>query len=154
MFVLGFPWGLSDVTCFHSECTLPESRLWLWVTAAPQSFQISAVNSNTTKLNEGWLRSINIQGNVTFPRRHWHKHKVIKRHFFGQIVLGAQDSMSAFLFSFRRCNSFIENPSALKKPQAKLKKMHNLGYKNSSPPKEPQPKRVEEVYRALKNGLE
>uniref|UniRef100_A0A8C0D151 Rho family-interacting cell polarization regulator 2 n=1 Tax=Balaenoptera musculus TaxID=9771 RepID=A0A8C0D151_BALMU len=53
-----------------------------------------------------------------------------------------------------RCNSFIENPSALKKPQAKLKKMHNLGHKNSSPPKEPQPKRVEEVYRALKNGLD
>uniref|UniRef100_A0A8C9BGZ6 Rho family-interacting cell polarization regulator 2 n=1 Tax=Phocoena sinus TaxID=42100 RepID=A0A8C9BGZ6_PHOSS len=53
-----------------------------------------------------------------------------------------------------RCNSFIENPTALKKPQAKLKKMHNLGYKNSSPPKEPQPKRVEEVYRALKNGLD
>ncbi|KAB0404911.1 hypothetical protein E2I00_001220, partial [Balaenoptera physalus] len=53
-----------------------------------------------------------------------------------------------------KCNSFIENPSALKKPQAKLKKMHNLGHKNSSPPKEPQPKRVEEVYRALKNGLD
>ncbi|XP_072801682.1 rho family-interacting cell polarization regulator 2 isoform X3 [Vicugna pacos] len=53
-----------------------------------------------------------------------------------------------------RCNSFIENPSALKKPQAKLKKMHNLGHKNNSPPKEPQPKRVEEVYRALKNGLD
>ncbi|XP_054980292.1 LOW QUALITY PROTEIN: rho family-interacting cell polarization regulator 2 [Sorex araneus] len=53
-----------------------------------------------------------------------------------------------------RCNSFIENPVALKKPQAKLKKMHNLGHKNSSPPKEPQPKRVEEVYRALKNGLD
>ncbi|XP_025772926.1 rho family-interacting cell polarization regulator 2 [Puma concolor] len=43
-----------------------------------------------------------------------------------------------------RCNSFIENPSALKKPQAKLKKMHNLGHKNNNPPKEPQPKRVEE----------
>ncbi|KAJ8790489.1 hypothetical protein J1605_004462 [Eschrichtius robustus] len=55
---------------------------------------------------------------------------------------------------YKRCNSFIENPSALKKPQAKLKKMHNLGHKNSSPPKEPQPKRVEEVYRALKNGLD
>ncbi|XP_024839457.1 rho family-interacting cell polarization regulator 2 isoform X6 [Bos taurus] len=53
-----------------------------------------------------------------------------------------------------RCNSFIENSSAVKKPQAKLKKMHNLGHKNSSPPKEPQPKRVEEVYRALKNGLD
>lgn len=32
--------------------------------------------------------------------------------------------------------------------------MHNLGHKNNSPPKEPQPKRVEEVYRALKNGLD
>ncbi|KAL2791388.1 rho family-interacting cell polarization regulator 2 isoform 1 [Daubentonia madagascariensis] len=53
-----------------------------------------------------------------------------------------------------RCNSFIENPSALKKPQAKLKKMHNLGHKNNNLPKEPQPKRVEEVYRALKNGLD
>ncbi|KAF0878320.1 RIPR2 regulator, partial [Crocuta crocuta] len=52
------------------------------------------------------------------------------------------------------CNSFIENPSALKKPQAKLKKMHNLGHKNNNPPKEPQPKRVEEVVRALKNGLD
>ncbi|XP_011380469.1 rho family-interacting cell polarization regulator 2 isoform X2 [Pteropus vampyrus] len=52
-----------------------------------------------------------------------------------------------------RCNSFIENSSALKKPQAKLKKMHNLGHKNNSPPKEPQPNRVEEVYRALKSGL-
>uniref|UniRef100_A0A8D2CXH2 Rho family-interacting cell polarization regulator 2 n=1 Tax=Sciurus vulgaris TaxID=55149 RepID=A0A8D2CXH2_SCIVU len=53
-----------------------------------------------------------------------------------------------------RCNSFIENSSALKKPQAKLKKMHNLGHKNNNPPKEPQPKRVEEVYRALKKGLD
>ncbi|XP_021552501.1 rho family-interacting cell polarization regulator 2 isoform X2 [Neomonachus schauinslandi] len=53
-----------------------------------------------------------------------------------------------------RCNSFIENPSALKKPQAKLKKMHNLGHKNNNPPKEPQPQRVEEVVRALKNGLD
>ncbi|XP_077911877.1 rho family-interacting cell polarization regulator 2 isoform X4 [Halichoerus grypus] len=53
-----------------------------------------------------------------------------------------------------RCNSFIENPTALKKPQAKLKKMHNLGHKNNNPPKEPQPQRVEEVVRALKNGLD
>ncbi|KAM7054544.1 rho family-interacting cell polarization regulator 2 isoform 1-T1 [Molossus nigricans] len=53
-----------------------------------------------------------------------------------------------------RCNSFIENTSALKKPQAKLKKMHNLGHKNNSPPKEPQPRRVEEIYRALKSGLD
>uniref|UniRef100_A0A8C3PII8 Rho family-interacting cell polarization regulator 2 n=1 Tax=Calidris pygmaea TaxID=425635 RepID=A0A8C3PII8_9CHAR len=53
-----------------------------------------------------------------------------------------------------RCNSFIENSSALKKPQAKVKKMHNLGHKNSSTPKEPQPKRMEEVYQALKSGLD
>lgn len=32
--------------------------------------------------------------------------------------------------------------------------MHNLGHKNNNTPKEPQPKRVEEVYRALKNGLD
>uniref|UniRef100_A0A8C8YF99 Rho family-interacting cell polarization regulator 2 n=1 Tax=Panthera leo TaxID=9689 RepID=A0A8C8YF99_PANLE len=32
--------------------------------------------------------------------------------------------------------------------------MHNLGHKNNNPPKEPQPKRVEEVVRALKNGLD
>ncbi|XP_074940642.1 rho family-interacting cell polarization regulator 2 isoform X2 [Phalacrocorax aristotelis] len=53
-----------------------------------------------------------------------------------------------------RCNSFIENSSALKKPQAKVKKTHNLGHKNSTTPKEPQPKRMEEVYRALKSGLD
>ncbi|XP_064299208.1 rho family-interacting cell polarization regulator 2 isoform X2 [Phalacrocorax carbo] len=53
-----------------------------------------------------------------------------------------------------RCNSFIENSSALKKPQAKVKKTHNLGHKNSTAPKEPQPKRMEEVYRALKSGLD
>ncbi|KFP43427.1 Protein FAM65B, partial [Chlamydotis macqueenii] len=52
------------------------------------------------------------------------------------------------------CNSFIENSAGLKKPQAKVKKMHNLGHKNSTTPKEPQPKRMEEVYRALKNGLD
>ncbi|XP_078543654.1 rho family-interacting cell polarization regulator 2 isoform X1 [Lissotriton helveticus] len=53
-----------------------------------------------------------------------------------------------------RCNSFIGNNSTPKKPQAKLKKMHNLGHKNNSNPKEPQPQRVEEVYAALKNGLD
>uniref|UniRef100_A0A8C8RKU0 Rho family-interacting cell polarization regulator 2 n=1 Tax=Pelusios castaneus TaxID=367368 RepID=A0A8C8RKU0_9SAUR len=53
-----------------------------------------------------------------------------------------------------RCNSFVENSSALKKPQAKVKKTHNLGHKNSTPSKEPQPERMEEVYRALKNGLD
>ncbi|XP_028593388.2 rho family-interacting cell polarization regulator 2 isoform X1 [Podarcis muralis] len=53
-----------------------------------------------------------------------------------------------------RCNSFIENSSVLKKPQAKVKKMHNLGHKSNSAAKEPQPERMEEVYRALKNGLD
>ncbi|XP_066479786.1 rho family-interacting cell polarization regulator 2 isoform X1 [Tiliqua scincoides] len=53
-----------------------------------------------------------------------------------------------------RCNSFIENSSGLKKPQAKVKKTHNLGHKNSGTPKEPQPERMEEVYKALKNGLD
>nr|XP_058141303.1 rho family-interacting cell polarization regulator 2 isoform X3 [Dasypus novemcinctus] len=53
-----------------------------------------------------------------------------------------------------RCNSFIENSTAVKKPQAKVKKMHNLGHKTNSLPKEPQPLRVDEVYGALKNGLD
>ncbi|XP_062986528.1 rho family-interacting cell polarization regulator 2 [Elgaria multicarinata webbii] len=53
-----------------------------------------------------------------------------------------------------RCNSFIENSSALKKPQAKVKKMHYLGHKSNSTAKEPQPERMEEVYKALKNGLD
>nr|XP_008162675.1 rho family-interacting cell polarization regulator 2 isoform X1 [Chrysemys picta bellii] len=53
-----------------------------------------------------------------------------------------------------RCNSFVENASAPKKPQAKVKKTHNLGHKNSTASKEPQPQRMEEVYRALKNGLD
>ncbi|KAJ7338587.1 hypothetical protein JRQ81_012489 [Phrynocephalus forsythii] len=53
-----------------------------------------------------------------------------------------------------RCNSFIENSSALKKPQAKVKKMHNLGSKSNSTSKEPRPERMEEVYKALKNGLD
>ncbi|XP_060100111.1 rho family-interacting cell polarization regulator 2 [Heteronotia binoei] len=52
-----------------------------------------------------------------------------------------------------RCNSFIENSSGLKKPQAKVKKTHHLGHKGNSNPKEPQPERMEEVYKALKNGL-
>ncbi|XP_077126105.1 rho family-interacting cell polarization regulator 2 isoform X1 [Ranitomeya variabilis] len=53
-----------------------------------------------------------------------------------------------------RCNSFLGNSSIPKKPQAKQKKMHNLGHKNSSASKEPQPERVEEIYSALKNGLD
>ncbi|XP_040288815.1 rho family-interacting cell polarization regulator 2 isoform X2 [Bufo bufo] len=52
-----------------------------------------------------------------------------------------------------RCSSFLGNASVPKKPQAKQKKMHNLGHKNSSS-KEPQPERVEEIYSALKNGLD
>ncbi|XP_038626945.1 rho family-interacting cell polarization regulator 2 [Tachyglossus aculeatus] len=52
-----------------------------------------------------------------------------------------------------RCNSFIENSSALKKTPTKPKKMQNLAHKSNSSPKEPQPKRVEEVYGALKCGL-
>ncbi|XP_063307740.1 rho family-interacting cell polarization regulator 2 [Pelobates fuscus] len=53
-----------------------------------------------------------------------------------------------------RCNSFLGNSSAPKKPQAKQKKMHNLTHKNNSSSKEPQPERVEEVYRSLKTGLD
>ncbi|XP_070603490.1 rho family-interacting cell polarization regulator 2 isoform X2 [Erythrolamprus reginae] len=53
-----------------------------------------------------------------------------------------------------RCNSFIENSPALKKPQAKVKKAHHLGHKSNSSAKEPQPERLEEVYKALKNGLD
>lgn len=80
------------------------------------------------------------------------KHQKVEGHFLLQIPLGAWATLSACFL--HRCNSFIENPSALKKPQAKLKKMHNLGHKNNSPPKEPQPRRVEEIYGALKSGLE
>ncbi|XP_066435537.1 rho family-interacting cell polarization regulator 2 [Eleutherodactylus coqui] len=53
-----------------------------------------------------------------------------------------------------RCNSFLGNSSVPKKPQAKQKKMHNLGHKNNSSSKEPQPERVEEIYSSLKNGLD
>ncbi|XP_053570782.1 rho family-interacting cell polarization regulator 2 isoform X1 [Bombina bombina] len=53
-----------------------------------------------------------------------------------------------------RCNSFLGNSSVPKKPQAKQKKMHSSGHKNTSTSKEPQPERVEEVYGALKNGLD
>lgn len=97
------------------------------------------------------LESVAVQGRATFPQGTRTTSKDLK----GIFLLGlceVRDSQP--LLSFFRCNSFIENASALKKPQAKLKKMHNLGHKNNNPPKEPQPKRVEEVYRALKNGLE
>ncbi|KAG8442310.1 hypothetical protein GDO86_011199 [Hymenochirus boettgeri] len=53
-----------------------------------------------------------------------------------------------------RCNSFLGNTSAPKKPQAKQKKMHSLVHKSNSASKEPQPERVEEIYGALKNGLD
>ncbi|KAG8571496.1 hypothetical protein GDO81_011669 [Engystomops pustulosus] len=53
-----------------------------------------------------------------------------------------------------RCNSFLGNSSVPKKPLAKQKKMHNLGHKSGSSSKEPQPERVEEIYSALKNGLD
>ncbi|XP_041101069.1 rho family-interacting cell polarization regulator 2 isoform X3 [Polyodon spathula] len=52
-----------------------------------------------------------------------------------------------------RCNSFIGNSVASKKPQSKPKKIHTSGHKASSTWKESQPKRVEEVYEALKHGL-
>ncbi|XP_036394874.1 rho family-interacting cell polarization regulator 2-like [Megalops cyprinoides] len=53
-----------------------------------------------------------------------------------------------------RCNSFIGNSLVLKKPQAKPKKTQLSGHKGgSNSSREPQPKRVEEVYRALKQGL-
>ncbi|NP_001123748.1 protein FAM65B [Xenopus tropicalis] len=53
-----------------------------------------------------------------------------------------------------RCNSFLGSTSVPKKPQAKQKKMHNLVHKSNSTSKEPQPERVEEIYGALKNGLD
>ncbi|XP_041423703.1 rho family-interacting cell polarization regulator 2 isoform X2 [Xenopus laevis] len=53
-----------------------------------------------------------------------------------------------------RCNSFLGSTSVPKKPQAKQKKMHNLVHKVNSTSKEPHPERVEEIYGALKNGLD
>ncbi|XP_035285848.1 rho family-interacting cell polarization regulator 2 isoform X1 [Anguilla anguilla] len=53
-----------------------------------------------------------------------------------------------------RCNSFIGNSAAQKKPQSKPKKTHASGHKASSSSHQPQPKRVEEVYGALKRGLD
>ncbi|KAJ8402996.1 hypothetical protein AAFF_G00359120 [Aldrovandia affinis] len=54
-----------------------------------------------------------------------------------------------------RCNSFIGNTAVQKKPQSKPKKTHASGHKGgSSSSREPQPKRVEEVYCALKRGLD
>ncbi|XP_064202986.1 rho family-interacting cell polarization regulator 2-like isoform X1 [Anguilla rostrata] len=52
-----------------------------------------------------------------------------------------------------RCNSFIGNTLVLKKPLSKPKKSHLSGHKASGSSREPHPKRVEEVYGALKQGL-
>ncbi|XP_067913765.1 rho family-interacting cell polarization regulator 2 isoform X2 [Heterodontus francisci] len=52
-----------------------------------------------------------------------------------------------------RCHSFIGNNGALKKPPGKLKKMNPSSYKNNCTPKDVQPKRMDEVYEALKKGL-
>ncbi|MEQ2174045.1 Rho -interacting cell polarization regulator 2, partial [Goodea atripinnis] len=53
-----------------------------------------------------------------------------------------------------RCNSFMGNSAVPKKPQSKPKKSHLSGHKGGSSSREPQPKRLEEVYTALKQGLE
>ncbi|XP_031710227.1 rho family-interacting cell polarization regulator 2 isoform X3 [Anarrhichthys ocellatus] len=53
-----------------------------------------------------------------------------------------------------RCNSFMGNSAVQKKPQSKPKKPHPSGHKGGSSSREPQPKRLEEVYNALKQGLD
>ncbi|CAN9503688.1 unnamed protein product [Ophioblennius macclurei] len=53
-----------------------------------------------------------------------------------------------------RCNSFMGNSAVQKKPQSKPKKPHLSGHKGGSSSREPQPKRLEEVYNALKQGLD
>ncbi|KAM4630045.1 rho family-interacting cell polarization regulator 2 [Polymixia lowei] len=53
-----------------------------------------------------------------------------------------------------RCNSFMGNSVVQKKPQSKPKKPHLSGHKGGSSSREPQPKRLEEVYMALKQGLD
>ncbi|XP_064876326.1 rho family-interacting cell polarization regulator 2 isoform X2 [Oncorhynchus nerka] len=53
-----------------------------------------------------------------------------------------------------RCNSFMGNSAVQKKPTSKPKKPHLSGHKASSGSREPQPERVEEVYGALKQGLD
>uniref|UniRef100_A0AAQ5XFD3 Rho family-interacting cell polarization regulator 2 n=1 Tax=Amphiprion ocellaris TaxID=80972 RepID=A0AAQ5XFD3_AMPOC len=53
-----------------------------------------------------------------------------------------------------RCNSFMGNTAVQKKPQSKPKKPHLSGHKGGSSSREPQPKRLEEVYTALKQGLD
>ncbi|XP_072303515.1 rho family-interacting cell polarization regulator 2 isoform X2 [Eucyclogobius newberryi] len=53
-----------------------------------------------------------------------------------------------------RCNSFMGNSAVQKKPQSKPKKTHMSGHKGGSGSREPQPKRLEEVYTALRQGLD
>uniref|UniRef100_A0A8C2D5F1 Rho family-interacting cell polarization regulator 2 n=1 Tax=Cyprinus carpio TaxID=7962 RepID=A0A8C2D5F1_CYPCA len=54
-----------------------------------------------------------------------------------------------------RCNSFMGNSAVQKKPISKPRKPHLSGHKSSSSSsREPQPKRVQEVYGALKQGLD
>uniref|UniRef100_A0A7N6B7P8 Rho family-interacting cell polarization regulator 2 n=1 Tax=Anabas testudineus TaxID=64144 RepID=A0A7N6B7P8_ANATE len=53
-----------------------------------------------------------------------------------------------------RCNSFMGNSAVQKKPQSKPKKPHLSGHKGGSSSRDPQPKRLEEVYTALKQGLD
>ena len=53
-----------------------------------------------------------------------------------------------------RCNSFMGNAVVQKKPASKPKKPHLSGHKGGSGSRDPQPKRLEEVYTALKQGLE
>ncbi|XP_059365784.1 rho family-interacting cell polarization regulator 2 isoform X2 [Carassius carassius] len=54
-----------------------------------------------------------------------------------------------------RCNSFMGNSAVQKKPTSKPRKPHLSGHKSSSSSsREPQPKRMEEVYGALKQGLD
>uniref|UniRef100_H3DK94 Rho family-interacting cell polarization regulator 2 n=1 Tax=Tetraodon nigroviridis TaxID=99883 RepID=H3DK94_TETNG len=54
----------------------------------------------------------------------------------------------------RRCNSFMGNTAVQKKPQSKPKKPHLSGHKAGSASREPQPQRLDEVYAALKRGLD
>ncbi|KAJ7991594.1 hypothetical protein DPEC_G00285510 [Dallia pectoralis] len=53
-----------------------------------------------------------------------------------------------------RCNSFMGNSVVQKKPSSKPKKSHLSGHKSSSSSRDPQPKRVAEVYGTLKQGLD
>ncbi|XP_069769540.1 rho family-interacting cell polarization regulator 2 isoform X2 [Narcine bancroftii] len=52
-----------------------------------------------------------------------------------------------------RSHSFIGNNGILKKPQGKIKKMNVSVHKNNCTPKDVQPKRMDEMYEALKKGL-